>query len=234
MVLGVPMLPDAGASLAQGAAGAYDAQFTLLAQRLVAGGLGGAVLFVGWQPGDADTPWFVQSDAAAADYVAYWDRIAAAMSSVPGADFTFEWDPGSSGSSPVPPTKMYPGDGVVDIVGTDAFDVVPATVPKDQQWARIRDHAYGPAWAATFAAEHHKRLAVAMWGLVPTAAGGGGDSPEFVRGLLTWASGVGAAFSVLWDSGSSTLTGGAFPAAYAALVAAVGPAADAGPGGTAG
>lgn len=230
LVLGVPMLPDHGASLAQGAQGAYDAEFTLLAQRLVSEGLGGAVLLVGWQPGDTGTPWYVGSDAAARWYVQYWDRIAAAMKAVPGAAFVFEWDPGDSGSSQVPPASMYPGNAAVDVVATDAFDVVPRGVPQTRQWASVLGRTGGPTWAATFAARHHRLLALAMWGVVPAVAGGGGDAPDFVSDVLAWAAEQGVAMCVLWDYGSWAISGGTFPASYAGLVAAVGPGANAGSG----
>lgn len=232
LVLGVPMLPDRGATLAQGAAGAYDAEFTLLAQRLVAAGLGGADLLVGWQPDDGGTPWYVDSAAAAGWYVQYWDRIAAAMKAVPGASFVFEWDPGDSGSSPVRPAAMYPGNGAVDVVGTDAFDTMPHTLSQTKQWADVLDRTGGPTWAAVFAAQHHRLLAVAMWGVVPTSAGGGGDAPAFVSGVLDWAAGQGVAMCVLWDYGSWAISGGSFPSAYSSLVAAVGPGANAGSGGS--
>jgi hypothetical protein len=230
LVLGVPMLPNHGASLAQGAQGAYDAEFTLLAQRLVSDGLGGAVLLVGWQPADTGTPWYVGTDAAAVLYVQYWDRIAAAMKAVPGATFVFEWDPGDSGTSPVRPASMYPGNAAVDVVGTDAFDVVPHGVPQAKQWASVFGRSGGPTWAATFAAQHHRLLALAMWGVVPAAAGGGGDAPAFVSDVLAWAAEQGVAMCVLWDYGTWAISGGTFPASYAGLVAAVGPGANAGSG----
>jgi hypothetical protein len=227
LVLGVPMLPDQGATLAQGAQGAYDAEFTQLAQRLVADGLGGADLLVGWQPDDAGTPWYVDSAAAATWYVQYWDRIAAAMKAVPGASFVFEWDPGDSGSSPVRPAAMYPGNAAVDVVGTDAFDTMSHTLPQTQQWANALGRTGGPTWAAAFASQHHRLLAVAMWGVVPAAAGGGGDTPAFVSGVLDWAAGQGVAMCVLWDYGSWAISDGSFPSAYSGLVAAVGPGANA-------
>ena len=228
------MLPDHGATLAKGAAGDYDAEFTLLAQRLVADGLGASTLLLGSQPDDDTTPWYVRSVTAAGWYAAYWDRIEAAMSAVPGTSFTFEWDPGDSGTSPVPPSAMYPGDAAVDMIGTDAFDEVPAGVPASQQWGGVLGRADGPTWTATFAREHHKPLAVAMWGVVPTADGGGGDSAAYVTDVLAWAAGQGVACCVLWDYGDWAVGGGGFPAAYAALVTAVGSAVDAATSGNGG
>ena len=221
LVIGVPMLPDGEGTMADGAHGDYDLEFSLLAQRLVSAGLGGAVLMVGWQPDDPGNPWYVTSAAEATNYVAYWGDIARTMASVAGAHFVFEWDAGDSDVSPLSPARMYPGDAAVDMVATDAFDLVPATVPADEQWTAVLDRPYGPAWMASFAAEHDKPLALAMWGVAPTNAGGGGDSPAFVTQLLGWAGTVRASMCVLWDYGKWAVTDGAFPAAESQLSTAL-------------
>jgi hypothetical protein len=221
MVLGVPMLPATGASLAQGAAGAYDGQFSVLAQRLVAGGFADAVLMIGWQPDDPGNPWYVTSAAAARDYVTYWDDIRSTMAAVPGAHFTFEWDAGDSGISPLSPASMYPGDAAVNIVATDAFDVAASSTPADARWSKVLNERYGPAWMASFAAVHHKPMALAMWGEVPTTSGGSGDDASYVTQLLQWAGGAGLQMCVMWDYGTWAVSGGGFPAADAALVGAV-------------
>ena len=147
LVIGVPMLPDGEGTMADGAHGDYDLEFSLLAQRLVSAGLGGAVLMVGWQPDDPGNPWYVTSAAEATNYVAYWGDIAQTMASVAGAHFVFEWDAGDSDVSPLSPARMYPGDAAVDMVATDAFDLVPATVPADEHgppsWT---DRTGRPGW----------------------------------------------------------------------------------------
>lgn len=221
MILGVPMLPASGATLAEGAAGAFDGEYALLARRLVADGFGTAVLMIGWQPDDKGYPWYVASVATAGDYVRYWDRIRTTMAAVPGAHFTYEWDAGDGATSPVSPAAMYPGNAAVDVVATDAFDHLDTPAPDATRWQALLGQRDGPAWTAAFAAAHGKPLAIAMWGEMPVRVGGGGDDPAFVRALLSWASATGVRMCVLWDYGSWTLTGGAFPAAEAALVGIV-------------
>jgi hypothetical protein len=221
IVLAVPMLPPSGATLEQGAAGAFDGVFHELAQRLVAGGLGGADLVVGWQPDDEGNSWFVRGAATARAYVAYWDRIRNVMSAVPGAHFLFEWDAGDAGSSLVSPAAMYPGDADVDIVATDAFDTAPRGTPAAAQWPHVLHEQYGPAWMASFALAHHKPLAIAMWGEIPAASGGAGDDGAFVTGLLRWAADAKVQMCVMWDDGSWAMTGGGFPSASTALVGAL-------------
>lgn len=227
LVIGVPMLPSSGATLAQGATGAFDAQFQTLAERLVQDGLGGAILMLGYQPDDEDTPWYVGSRAAALDYVRYWRAIRATMLAVPGAAFLFEWDAGDAGTSPESPAAMYPGNAFVDIVATDAFDFVGADPATHGHWATVLDQRYGPAWMSAFAASHHKPMAIAIWGEVPASTGGAGDQPAYVTQLLRWAAAKGVVMCVLWDYQNMTLTGGAFPAASAALRRAVAAAAGA-------
>lgn len=229
LVLGVPMLPNAGATLAQGAAGAYDAQFRTLADRLVHDGLGNTILMLGYQPDDASSPWYVGSRVTARQYVRFWDIIRSTMSAVPGADFLFEWDAGDAATSPVSPAAMYPGNAAVDIVATDAFDFVAGTPSTAGHWSTVLGERFGPAWMASFAAAHRKPMAIAMWGEMPTSEGGAGDRPAYVSQLLRWAAAHRLVMCVLWDYQAMTLTGGEFPKAAAALRQAV-TAASSGPG----
>jgi hypothetical protein len=221
LVIGVPMLPNTGATLAQGAAGAFDGEFRTLAERLVQDGLGDAILMLGYQPDDAGTPWYVGSAAAAAEYVRYWRAIRSTMVAVPGAQFLFEWDAGDAGTSPESPTAMYPGNRAVDIVATDAFDLVPWKPSTHGHWSTVLNETYGPAWMASFANVHHKQMAIAMWGEVPVSDGGGGDQGAYVTDLLRWAAAQHLDMCVLWDYEAMSLTGGNFPAAAAALHQAV-------------
>jgi hypothetical protein len=217
LILGVPMLPTAGGTLAEGSAGQFDGQFAVLAERLVADGLGGTTLLVGWQPDDPGTPWSVRSAAEAADYVAFWDRIESTMATAVGAHFVFEWDAGDAHTSPVQPTATYPGDAAVGVVATDAFDTGYANLPATEQWTALLEQPYGPAWTAEFADTHHKPMALAMWGAVPVAAGGGGDNPTFAVQLLRWAASAHLVDSVLWDYGDWATMSGDFPATAAAI-----------------
>ncbi len=224
VVWGVPMLPDRGASLAQGAAGSYDSEFVALAQSLVAEGQGSATLLLGWDPNVPGTAWSVTSPAGAAQYVAYWDRITAAMGSVPGTAFTFAWDV-DGGQHAVPPTALYPGRAEVDVVATDVFDLTTSAPAPSERWATIADQPYGPNWFASFASAQGRPLLLAKWGVVPTTfPGGGGDDPTFVRDSLTWASAHGASV-VVWDAGNWSISGGAFPRSLTTLRAVLHPAA---------
>ena len=216
MIWGVPMLPASGATLAQGATGDYDAQFVALSRLLVTSGQASSTLMLGFDPDQQGTPWSVATAAEAADYVAYWQHIVTAMRQVPGANFSFEWKVAGLGT--ISPAALYPGDGYVDVVATGVTDAVSAPLSGGARWSAIAGAPTGPAWFASFAAAHHKQLAIVSLILVPTSVpGGGGDDPQFVQQFLQWAAANQVATAVVWDDGPSALAGGAFPDSLAAL-----------------
>jgi hypothetical protein len=215
MIFGVPMLPDAGASLATGATGAYDLSFTSLATHLVAAGEGSAVLMIGWDPLQPGPAWQVQGAAEATDYVNYWRHIVTSVRAVPGAHFTFEWDGGSPFGSTLAPSAVYPGDAYVNLIATNAFDQVtsPTAGPR---WDAVAQDTNGPDWFAQFADDHHKPLVIGEWGLeLSTAPGGGGDDAAFVQDLMRWCATNRVALVVTWDYGEWSVTSGSFPSAQA-------------------
>jgi hypothetical protein len=208
MIFGVPMLPKTGASLAAGARGDYNGLFATLAQVLIDNGQASAILMPGWDPEDSSYPWAVSTTTQAEQYVAEFNQIVATMRAVPGAQFQFVWD--ASGSSHgIAPSALYPGDAVVNLIATGAFDI--GIGPPAQRWSEVSNSAYGITWFDDFAEHHDKPFMIAEWGLAPTAAQGGGDDPLFVQDLLTWASQRHVFAAVTWDYGSWAITGGSFP-----------------------
>ena len=208
MIFGVPMLPKTGASLAAGARGDYNALFATLAQILIDNGQASAILMPGWDPEQQSLPWSVNTTAEAEDYVAEFNQIVATMRAVPGAKFQFVWDVSNS-PDPVTPAALYPGDAVVNIVATDAFDL--GIGPVNQRFSEVARVPYGLNWFAGFATHHGKALMIAKWGVAPTANLGGGDDPGFVSDLLSWSSEKHVFAAVTWDYGTWAITGGAFP-----------------------
>jgi len=213
MIWGVPMLPTGGGtSLAAGATGAFNLYFAQLGSTLVGNGMANSVLMIGWDPQDSGLPWGATSNAAAADYVAYWRQIVTALRAVPGEQFQFAWD---SAPGTVPPSALYPGNAYVDVVATDAFDL--ASAGSGTSWPTLASSAYGPNWFATFSLQHHKPLMIAKWGVVPTSAAGGGDNATYVSQFLRWADKEHLFAAVTWDYGSWAVTGGDFPRAAQTL-----------------
>lgn len=227
MIWGVPMLPGAGGSLAAGAAGAYDGYFTALAVNLVSAGFASSILSVGWDPDQPGSPWSVRTAVQAHQYVTFWRRIVAAMRAVPGAQFVFAWDIGDPAR--YPPAQLYPGDAVVGIVATDAFDVIGVgsqhgglgagdLTPGAARWDLLATAPGGPDFFAAFAAQHHKALMIAKWGLIPVPQGGVGDDPGFVAALLAWCARHQVVAAVTWAYGPWSVTGGGFPASAGKLI----------------
>ena len=114
MTFSIPMLPNSGATLADGAAGDYSAYFQTIAQGLIANNQAGSILRIGWEFNGSWTPWYADASNAST-FVAYWQQIVTAMRSVAGADFKFEWCP-DIGSSVGNLANFYPGNAYVDYV----------------------------------------------------------------------------------------------------------------------
>ncbi len=126
MIWAVQMLPATpGVSLATGATGAYDGYFRTLARNLVASGMGDSVLRLGWEFNQSKFPWYAAGQAAS--FVAYWRQIVTTMRSVPGAHFTYVWNPSRGDNGPKDRAMgnladYYPGDQYVDVIGMDVYD----------------------------------------------------------------------------------------------------------------
>ncbi|WP_052499280.1 glycoside hydrolase family 26 protein [Streptomyces vietnamensis] len=181
-VLNVPLLdrneaglPDAEvrAGLRRGADGAYDGHFRTLGERLVAQGLGDAVLVLGWEMNGTTYSHRCRPDPTA--WKAYWRRVVGVLREVPGQRFRFDFTP-SRGLDAIPWPHCYPGDDVVDIIGMDAYDQ-PAGLSFEEQV----DEEYGLAHQVRFAAAHGKPVSYPEWGLFRN-----GDDPAYVRGMLGW------------------------------------------------
>ena len=225
LVLSVPLLPDSGADLASGAAGAYDQHFRDLATLLVERGLGATTLRLGWEFNAGEFPWSVQPDggdsgnATAENFAEYWRHVVTAMREVPGADFAIDWTV-NNGVNPVSAEDAYPGDDYVDIIGVDAYDKVwgeHASEVSDQaeRWQLVRSaENEGLDYWAAFASEHGKAVSIPEWG-VSTGDHGGGDNPYYMREMLQWMQDNGVVYDSYFNVESSRLTSGEFPEAAA-------------------
>ena len=195
VVHGLAMLPekDPSATMAAGARGEYDHWYRQLATRLVAGGQSDAILRLGWEFNLASSRWLADDPQV---FVTYWRRVVAAMRSVPGQRFEFDWNV-NNGRNEVDAMRYWPGDDVVDYVGVDVYDVgwtfgtypypqrcdaVCRTERQDRAWSHIWGDPRGLRFWAAFAVEHGKPLSLPEWGLWNRPDGhGGGEDPAFVR-----------------------------------------------------
>lgn len=196
----VPMLLDKGTSLAEGAAGAYDAQFEELARILIESGHNDAYLRIGWEFNGGWYPWAAQKDPEA--FKAYFRRIALIFRRAEGAQFKIVWNP-ARGRQQIAPDSVYPGDDVVDIVALDLYNQSWRPEDKADPQVRWRNHVVQPYsldWLARFAALHNKPIAIPEWGTGTSPNGHGmGDDPLFIANMAGWIKANNVAFTGYWD-----------------------------------
>jgi hypothetical protein len=208
----VPLIPDTGGTVTEGATGAYNVHFVRLAESLVAAGQEDAVLRLGWEFNGGWYRWSAKSDPTA--FGAYWREIVTAMRGVPGARFKFDWCPVLSSDFPL--EQAYPGDAYVDYIGMDVYDQdwhlgwQNAT----QRWQNLLTAPYGLRWQRDFAAAHGKPMTYPEWALIDRADGhGGGDNPYFIQKMREWIGSNPVAYALYFEhdtaDGASRL--GAFP-----------------------
>ncbi|MFJ2753658.1 glycosyl hydrolase [Streptomyces sp. NPDC087297] len=181
-VLNVPMqerneagVPDDRVAelIRSGAQGANDHHFRLLARRLVDLGVPDTVIVLGWEMNGFNYTHRCRPDPE--NWKTYWRRIVAAMRTVEGQRFRFDYAP-NRGSDAIAWTSCYPGDDVVDVVGMDSYDQEPGRTFDEQV-----TQPYGLQQQVDFAKAHGKRISYPEWGLFRH-----GDNPEYVRGMLAW------------------------------------------------
>jgi hypothetical protein len=217
------MLPSDGEqlSLVEGASGAYDAHFRALAAKLVEAGESSAELRLGWE---FNGNWFRwRASANPQSFGTFWRRIVAAMRSVPGAHFTFNWNP-SLGGHAIALDRVYPGDNFVDAIGIDLYNYQSGTMPPQDRWLEYVNKEYGLRWLAQFARQHGKSLTVPEWGTgrKPGTQEGGGDDAYFVEQVARWVEQHNVVYACYFNVNQAgaiytKISDGHLPAAAAAL-----------------
>ncbi|MUN35738.1 glycosyl hydrolase family 26 [Actinomadura sp. NEAU-AAG5] len=195
LVLNVPMMapnearlpsPALPALLRAGAFGMFDAHYRILARRLVSLGAADTVIVLGWEMNGEAYGGRCSPDPAA--WKGYWRRIVASMRGVAGAAFRFDFAP-TRGRDTIPWTYCYPGDDVVDIIGSDSYDQ-----PEGKTFQDYVNEPYGLQAQADFAAAHRKPISFPEWGLFRNS-----DNPEFIRGMHDWIAGHDVVYQTITD-----------------------------------
>lgn len=195
MVFTVPMIPDSGGSLKQGAAGRYNKHFRLLARRLVARGQGRSTLRVGPEFNGRWYKWTIAVPNGGKLYARYWRQIVRTMRRVPGARFKFDWtvNAGSAwinnGKRQLDAATAYPGNRYVDYIGMDVYDQswAPHRASPQKRWREFVNVKNGLNWHVRFAAARRKPMSIPEWGLVKRRDDkGGGDNPYFISQMHNW------------------------------------------------
>jgi len=200
LTLSVPMLPkDGEGTLAEGAAGAYDAIFIMTARALIQNGHADAVIRIGWEFNGDWMPWTAMHDPGS--YKAYFRRIVGIMRDAPGQKFKFEWCP-NHGRKAMDPTHAWPGDDVVDIIGMDVYAETWGVENKSPQerFQYYLDQPFGLKWHRDFARQHGKPISYPEWGAGTRPDGHGvGDDPVFIEGMADWFKEAEPLYQSYWD-----------------------------------
>jgi hypothetical protein len=215
LMLGVPACVG-GTTWAREAAGENDAHWQALGTTLVNAGLGSTVLRIGREFNGSWYPWQV-AEGGQADYIAGYSHVVSVLDSLPGAEFTFMWNPtiGVGNLNRTGTESCYPGDDVVDVIGVDLYDFAnppgiypPDTVVRTAAQQQTCWHSYLTEWDGltgwqSLATNHGKPLAYPEWGLVLWRTGsqylGGGDNPVFIEGMATWMKDNPAWMGAFWE-----------------------------------
>jgi hypothetical protein len=125
MVYAIGFFPAGeNATMAQAAAGAYDAHYANAASQLVACGYGDSIVRVAWEF-NCCYPWGVQANASDSNYVQHY--IAAFQRVVNqfrqySPNFKFVWNPNGDYYQMPNYKDTFPGWWYVDIIGVDIYD----------------------------------------------------------------------------------------------------------------
>lgn len=184
VVYSVPMLPPGPFSLADGAAGRYDQHWRNFGRTMVAADQGDAILRLGWEMNGHFFPWAAPGKER--HFAAYFRRIVDQLRAVPGTDFRFDWAP-LAGSQQGDVEAMYPGDGHVDFIGLDAYDLAHGRGDNaEERWETTRTQRYGLEWQRDFARRRGKPMSIPEWGVTGQWKDAFGDNPDYIRRMLHW------------------------------------------------
>jgi hypothetical protein len=176
MVLDLPMVPNSGGTNAQGAAGAYDAGIIQFAKNIAANAKLQANQMLVRVGREMNGDWYKWSAIAdPASYIAFFRRIVGLLRQyAPGVRIV--WCTSLGTSKGFNPENAYPGDDVVDFVGSDVYDFYwanPSAAPQ-ARWNQLLTEGYGLNWLAGMSSKHGTPIVMtALWSTstCPTAAG---------------------------------------------------------------
>ena len=173
-VVGLGMLPYTHAGrLAQCGQGAFDAQIRAIRDNMLNKGWKGSYLRLGWEanrvpgsPGKA-FPWAAQGDGTT--WKACFRRWVGILN--PGVkNFFIVWNMANAGTFPHKIEKLWPGNDVVDVVGTQFYDRCPPITSSAEFQRRInardrRGNPAGPKSWMDWAKARGKKWAMPEWGI---------------------------------------------------------------------
>jgi hypothetical protein len=194
--VGTPLIPtDAGTNyndlLRQAISGAEDTTYVALGKNLAKYGSKTVFSRLWWEfnmyPVQQDSALFISAWRRAVPLIRQGFKSIAA----PGQKLYIVWCSNAGAPNPEP---YYPGDDVVDIIGSDTYGMVWGdTDPTLQQMLdRITKDPYMLAWQANFANKHKKPTCigefanVAQKGNKAQDSHGLGDCPQYIDTIYDW------------------------------------------------
>lgn len=195
--VGVPLIPmENGANLnkylQETIAGEQDSVYLSLGRMLATYGTKTVFARLWWEfnmyPVKQDAKLFVGAWRRAVPLIRKGFQSAAAK----GQTIEIVWCTNAGAPNPEP---FYPGDDVVDIIGSDTYGMTwgKENPSKEQILKRIHDDPYMLAWQSAFALKHKKPVCIGEWANVAVKAPGTADSrgigdfPEYIDAIFDWA-----------------------------------------------
>ncbi len=180
LVVTVPMLPGdvRGVSIQACARGAYNAHWRQFGQVISSYGLGSSIIRLGWEFNGKWSRWAATDPTA---WVECWKQaVTSARSTAPGLRWDWNVNRGVS-SALADPTRAYPGDDYVSMIGVDSYDQWPPVASGG--WHQQLDGEQGLNYWLAFAKAHGKKLSVPEWGSIRYGRSAGGDDPRYIRDM---------------------------------------------------
>ncbi|MCE0536759.1 hypothetical protein LWF15_14725 [Kineosporia rhizophila] len=191
-VFGFPPFPEDGSTLQQCATGAYNDKWEQIAKGIKNAGISDStVIRLGWEfNGD----WYAWQASDTDAFKECWRQVVGAAESVAPA-LTWDWTVNRGVSAGLSdPTKAYPGDEYVDIVGLDSYDMWPGAVD-EKSWNVHLNGKQGLNYWANWAKNRGKKISVPEWGVYPgtaNAGNNGGDNPYYIAKMKNWFESLGS------------------------------------------
>jgi hypothetical protein len=194
--VGVPLIPtSAGIAyndlLKQAISGSQDSTYTSLGKCLAKYGSKTVYARLWWEMNMSP----VQQDSAS--FNAAWRRAVPLIrkgfsaNAVAGQTLNIVWCVNSGTPSPLP---FYPGDDMVDVIGSDTYGMVwgNSDPTMQQMLNKINNDPFMLKWQAAFANLHKKPTCIGEFGNVspkgtqPQELHGVGDSPQYIDAIYDW------------------------------------------------
>ncbi len=181
LVISQPLFPDGG-DFGSCANGSYSSQWAQFGSYLNNIGRPKTAVRLAWEFNGDWFPWSVGNTDVGTWKRCFQQVVGAIRSTDPQA--RIEWNMNAHSGSPF---DAYPGDGYVDIVGIDNYDMWPPSL-NESSWSSSCNSSAGLCDVIRFARQHGKQFAVSEWGLVSTSDTGagaagqaGGDNPFYIK-----------------------------------------------------